>query len=82
MGAEEKTLDPISHPTPDPNPNPDPTQPPPAARTLETEKGTGDMARASTSLAPNPSWFTPKRSTFIFLLPVMFMLIFSGYISM
>lgn len=66
MGAEEKKLDPISHLTPDPNPNPDLTQPPPAALTLETEKETGTMARASTSLAPNPSWFTPKRLLAIF----------------
>lgn len=74
MGEEEKPENQPPHPNtnlnsnPGPNPNPDPSQAPEpqsAAATLETEKETGkDMARASSSLAPNPSWFTPKRSTF------------------
>lgn len=74
MGKEEKTQHPNPHPNPisipDPNPSPDPgpaQDPPAAALTLETEKETGkNMARASTSLAPNPSWFTPKRLLAIF----------------
>ena len=78
MGEEENTQHPNSNPTPNsnpgPNPNPDPSQAPgaqSAAVTLETEKEAGtDMARASTSLAPKPSWFTPKRSTF-FSLPII-----------
>ncbi|XP_042061543.1 probable sphingolipid transporter spinster homolog 2 [Salvia splendens] len=74
MGEEENTQDPNSNPSPNsnpgPNPNPDLSQAPgaqSAAVTLETEKEAGtDMARASTSLAPKPSWFTPKRLLAIF----------------
>ncbi|KAK6136445.1 hypothetical protein DH2020_029801 [Rehmannia glutinosa] len=68
--GDEKPEDPNPNPIPNPNPNPDPNQaqePPSAVVPSEAEKETGkDMARAPTSLATNPSWFTPKRLLGIF----------------
>ncbi|KAK6156736.1 hypothetical protein DH2020_010984 [Rehmannia glutinosa] len=68
--GDEKPEDPNPNPGPNPNPNPDSNQaqePPSAVVPSEAEKETGkDMARAPTSLATNPSWFTPKRLLGIF----------------
>lgn len=61
--GDEKPEDPIPNPKPETNPDPYQAQEPlSVAVPKETEKEAGKgMARAPNSLAPNPSWFTPKR---------------------
>ncbi|KAL8541692.1 hypothetical protein ACS0TY_002814 [Phlomoides rotata] len=71
MEEDKKSEDPNPNPNSNSNTKSGPEQakepPPSAVEPLETEKGAGKgMAMATTSLAPNPSWFTPKRLLVIF----------------